>query len=102
MYIAMNRFKIMNDHINDFIDIWKSRNSLLDQVEGFQSFKLLQGTKEKTFTFFISHSIWESQGAFKNWTESEHFKNAHRGAKAPGGTYVEHPQFEGYEVVLEE
>lgn len=101
MYIAMNRFKITNEHINDFIDIWKTRNSSLDQVQGFVDFKLLSGPKDDTATLFVSHSIWESQVAFKNWTESENFKSAHRGAKAPAGTYVDHPKFEGFEVILD-
>ena len=101
MYIAMNRFKISNDHINDFTDIWKSRNSLLDQVEGFKDFKLLKGPQDNESTLFVSHSIWESYDAFKAWTESDNFKSAHAGAKAPKGTYLGHPQFEGFEMVLD-
>jgi len=101
MYIAMNRFKISNDHINDFINIWKSRNSTLEQVEGFKDFKLLRGPREEKSTLFVSHSIWDSHEAFKNWTESAHFKSAHAGAKAPAGTYLEHPKFEGFDVILE-
>ena len=101
MYIAMNRFKISNDHINDFTDIWKNRDSLLNEVEGFQEFKLLQGAKQDEFTLFISHSTWESEESFKAWTKSESFKKAHGGAKAPKGTYLEHPKFEGYNLVLD-
>ena len=101
MYIAMNRFKISNEHVNDFINIWKTRNSLLDQVDGFKDFKLLHGSKDDTSTLFVSHSIWESRDTFKTWTESSHFKKAHAGAKAPAGTYLEHPKFEGFEVILD-
>ena len=101
MYIAMNRFKISNDHTDDFANIWKTRNSLLDQVEGFMDFKLLEGPKNDISTLFVSHSIWESQDAFKNWTESDHFKSAHKGAKSPSGTHLEHPKFEGFEVILD-
>jgi len=101
MYIAMNRFKIANDHIDDFVTIWKTRNSRLDKVDGFVDFKLLHGPQNDVSTLFVSHSIWESQAAFKNWTESDHFKSAHRGAKAPTGTYLEHPKFEGFEVALD-
>ena len=102
MYIAMNRFKIANEHINDFINVWKTRNSLLDQVEGFKDFKLLKGPTDDQSTLFASHSIWKSLNAFKSWTESDNFKNAHRGAKAPPGTYLEHPKLEGFEVILDE
>jgi heme-degrading monooxygenase HmoA len=101
MYYAMNRFTISNDHIDDFINIWKSRNSLLDQVAGFKDFKLLQGPQEETSTLFVSHSIWESHAEFQNWTKSENFKSAHRGAKAPEGTYLGHPKFEGFKVILD-
>jgi len=101
MYFAMNRFKIANDHIEDFITIWKTRRSLLDQVKGFKDFKLLRGPADEASTLFVSHSIWESYQAFKAWTDSDHFRNAHAGAKAPPGTYLEHPKFEGFEVVLD-
>ena len=101
MYIAMNRFKISNDHIDDFINIWKTRNSYLDQVDGFKDFKLLHGPKDDTSTLFVSHSIWESHNAFRAWTESDHFKKAHAGAKAPAGTHLKHPEFEGFEVILD-
>ncbi|MBZ0167001.1 MAG: antibiotic biosynthesis monooxygenase [Candidatus Omnitrophica bacterium] len=101
MYIAMNRFKIANGHIEGFVTMWKTRNSLLDQVDGFKAFKLLHGPADDTATLFVSHSVWESRAAFIGWTESEHFKKAHAGAKSPAGTHLEHPKFEGFEVVLE-
>ncbi len=101
MYIAMNRFKISNDHLNDFIEIWRSRDSLLKEAEGFSDFKLLEGTKKEDHTIFISHSTWESEKHFKAWTDSDHFKKAHGGARAPKGTYLEHPKFEGFNVVLD-
>lgn len=102
MYIAMNRFRIANDHTEDFIRIWKDRESYLDKVPGFQEFKLLRGPGDEGGTLFVSHSIWDSFGSFKAWRESEHFKRSHAGAKAPQGTYLGHPNFEGFEVILEE
>jgi len=40
------------------------------------------------------------RAAFVAWTESEAFRKAHAQARAPQGTYLEHPRFEGFEVVL--
>ena len=102
MYIAMNRFRIANDHREDFINIWKNRESFLNDVSGFKQFKLLQGESTAEETAFISHSIWESRDSFEVWTKSENFKKAHAGAKAPKGTYLSHPKFEGFEVILSE
>lgn len=101
MYVAMNRFKIKLGCEQDFIDIWKSRDSYLDTVPGFQSFNLLRGASNEEFTLFSSHSIWNSKQDFINWTESEAFRKAHAGA---GGKtkdiYLGPPQFEGFESVL--
>ena len=101
MYIAMNRFRIKPGCEEEFIDIWRSRDSYLDTVPGFKSFHLLQGAADDSCTLFASHSIWESRQDFINWTESEQFRKAHAGA---GGKtrdiYLGPPQFEGFESVL--
>ncbi len=101
MYIAMNRFKIAPGKEDDFIEIWKNRDTFLDTVPGFKTFNLLQGAKHNDYTLFASHSIWESLGDFENWTKSEAFRKAHANA---GGSkkdiYLGPPQFEGFESVV--
>ncbi|WP_415891350.1 antibiotic biosynthesis monooxygenase family protein [Neptuniibacter sp. SY11_33] len=96
MFIAMNRFKIIPGKENDFIEIWKNRDTYLDEVPGFKSFDLLQGPSSEESTIFISHSIWESEEAFKQWTKSEAFRKAHANAKPAQGIYLGPPQFEGF------
>ncbi|WP_279147126.1 antibiotic biosynthesis monooxygenase family protein [Photobacterium carnosum] len=61
MYIAMNRFKIRLGSEQEFIDIWKNRETYLDTVPGFQSFNLLQGASNDDYTLFASHSVWDSR-----------------------------------------
>ncbi|MGM0615636.1 MAG: antibiotic biosynthesis monooxygenase family protein [Pseudomonadota bacterium] len=100
MYIAMNRFRIAPGREEDFLDIWRNRDSYLDEVPGFKSFHMLQGESKEDCTVFISHSEWASEDAFRAWTRSEAFRKAHANAKAPEGIYLGPPQFEGYEVVL--
>jgi len=101
MYIAMNRFKIKPGCEQDFIDIWKNRDTYLDTVPGFKSFNLLQGPITEDYTLFASHSEWESQQDFVNWTESEQFRKAHAGAgEKSQDIYLGPPQFEGFGVVL--
>ena len=51
-------------------------------------------------TLYASHTIWESEADFRTWTESESFKKAHAQARAPQGTYLGHPVFEGFEAIL--
>jgi heme-degrading monooxygenase HmoA len=100
MFIAMNRFKIAPNRENDFISIWKNRESYLDEVPGFKEFHLLQGASNEEYTLFASHSIWDSREAFEAWTHSEAFRKAHANAGTAKGVYLAHPEFEGFEAVL--
>ncbi|WP_432698416.1 antibiotic biosynthesis monooxygenase family protein [Marinobacterium sp. YM272] len=100
MYIAMNRFRIAPGKEDAFIEIWKSRETFLDEVPGFKSFNLLQGAITEECTLFASHSVWESEEAFINWTKSEAFRKAHANAKPAKDIYLGPPQFEGFNKVL--
>lgn len=100
MFIAMNRFRIALGSEQDFIDIWKNRETHLDDVPGFKEFHLLQGSSDDSCTLFASHSIWESAQAFENWTKSEAFRKAHAHAGESKNIYLGPPQFEGFQVVL--
>lgn len=100
MYIAMNRFRVNEGHETVFEEIWRKRETYLDQVPGFKKFNLLRGDTTEGITTFVSHSTWESRKAFNAWTESEAFRKAHGDARSPQGTLAGHPVFEGYEVVL--
>ena len=100
MFIAMNRFRIALGSEQVFEELWRSRDSQLDGVPGFEDFHLLKGPSDDESTLYASHTIWGSKSAFDAWTESENFRKAHAKARAPKGTYLGHPQFEGFEVVL--
>ena len=100
MYVAMNRFRIAPGREDEFVEVWRKRDSYLDSVSGFLGFRLLQGETGETETVFISHSEWTSRDAFSAWTNSEEFTKAHRRGRTPEGLVLAHPDFEGYEVML--
>jgi heme-degrading monooxygenase HmoA len=100
MFIAMNRFRIALGHEDVFEELWRSRDSQLDEVPGFSEFHLLKGPSDEEATLYASHTVWESKENFEAWTNSENFRKAHANARAPKGTYLGHPNFEGFEVVL--
>ena len=72
----------------------------LDNVSGFKDFHLVKGDTTDEFTLYASHSVWESDEAFLDWTKSEAFKLAHKSAGQNKDLYIGHPQFEGFNVVL--
>lgn len=100
MYIAMNRFRIAPGREGDFEKLWRERDSHLEGVPGFEKFQLLKGSSDEEATLYASHTVWSSEADFRNWTESEAFKAAHAGARAPKGTYLGHPNFEGFKVII--
>jgi heme-degrading monooxygenase HmoA len=96
----MNRFRIAPGREGAFEDIWRNRNSYLTEVPGFIEFHLLRGPSEPGVTLYASHSVWASREAFEEWTNSEAFRKAHSQGRAPEGTYLGPPQFEGFDVVI--
>jgi heme-degrading monooxygenase HmoA len=100
MHIAMNRFTVAPGREEVFEEVWRSRDSQLDQVPGFREFHLLRGPAGDEGTVFVSHSLWDSRDAFVAWTDSEAFRAAHGKSRMPEGTLLGPPRFEGFDVVL--
>ena len=100
MYVAMNRFKILLGEEKIFEDLWKNRESYLDNVKGFKTFNLIKGKKFENYTLYASHSTWKSENDFISWTKSESFRLAHKNAGNNKKIYLGHPEFEGFEVII--
>ena len=99
MYVAMNRFRVAQGKESQFEDVWRARDRRLSDVPGFKQFHLLRGPAAEDHTLYASHTIWESEAAFLDWTRSENFRAAHKDAGGNKGLYLGHPQFEGFEPV---
>jgi heme-degrading monooxygenase HmoA len=99
MFIAMNRFRVAKGQEAAFEERWRTRESYLDQVEGFVEFRLLRGPESDDHTLYASHSVWASKSAFTAWTQSEPFRAAHRNAGETKPLHLGHPEFEGFDVV---
>ena len=100
MFIAMNRFKIIIGKEKEFENVWRSRETHLDKVPGFQKFNLIKGKTTEDYTLYASHSIWNSEKDFVNWTKSEEFRIAHRDAGSNKHLYLGHPEFEGFNKII--
>tara|TARA_Y100001936_G_scaffold55749_1_gene54624 strand:- start:681 stop:983 length:303 start_codon:yes stop_codon:yes gene_type:complete len=100
MFVAMNRFKIVKGKEKEFENVWKNRETHLDNVPGFKNFNLIKGEEREEYVLYASHSIWKSKEDFINWTKSEAFKLAHKNAGQHKHLYIGAPSFEGFEKVL--
>ena len=100
MFIAMNRFKVKLGEETYFEEIWKNRDTHLNKVPGSKKFNLIKSETNEEYTLYASHSEWESKQDFINWTKSEAFRMAHKNAGEHKTVYLDHPKFEGFEVVI--
>ena len=100
MYIAMNRFLIKEEKAELFEEIWKSRETHLNDTPGFKKFKLLKGPNKEDTILYASHTEWESKIHFENWTKSEAFRSAHQSANNNKDLYIGHPEFEGFDTII--
>jgi heme-degrading monooxygenase HmoA len=99
MFIAMNRFQVRRGQEEAFERVWKTRDTRLTEVPGFVEFHLLRGPEQDEYTLYSSHTIWASRGDFEAWTKSDAFRQAHASAGDHKNMYLDHPHFEGFDVV---
>jgi len=99
VFIAMNRFRVAKGSEEAFEQVWLSRDSHLDKVPGFVEFHLLKGPEAEDHTLYASHTVWENRATFEAWTRSDAFRAAHSRAGDNKPLYLDHPQFEGFEVL---
>lgn len=102
MFIAMNRFRIRKDSLEQFLDVWRHRERRLDGMEGFLSFRLLHGPEAEDHVLIASHTCWQKREHFTAWTESEAFRASHRPSPGMAKAVLGRPDFEGFDVVMEE
>ena len=78
-FITIKRFKIGIGREEDSKNIWRDRETHLDDASGFKRFNLLERPTNKEYSLYTSHSTGESKIDFENWTKSEAFRKAHSG-----------------------
>ncbi len=99
MYIAMNRFHVTPENAEAFEALWLGRDSHLKEMEGFVEFHMLRGPEKDGVILFASHTVWASEEAFRNWTRSDAFRAAHKGAGATSKLHEGTPVFEGFSTI---
>lgn len=99
MYLTMNRFKVKPGQEEAFEAVWTGRDSHLPQVKGFVAFHLMKGPEKDGYRLYASHTMWDTEAAFTDWTRSEAFRAAHRGAGSHADIYLGPPELEIFQAV---
>jgi heme-degrading monooxygenase HmoA len=100
MFIAMNRFAVTPENAAEFEALWLGRDSHLKTMEGFVEFHMLKGPARPDGTIlYASHTVWASEDAFRGWTKSQQFRDAHKGAGETKKLFEGTPEFEGFSTI---
>lgn len=99
MYIAMNRFTVRPENAEAFEALWLGRDSHLKDMEGFVEFHMLKGPEANGTILYASHTAWASEDAFRNWTRSAAFREAHKNAGDTAKLHEGSPTFEGFATI---
>ncbi|MEM7752605.1 MAG: antibiotic biosynthesis monooxygenase [Pseudomonadota bacterium] len=97
MYLAMNRFTVRTENSEAFEALWLGRDSYLKDMPGFVEFHMLKGPETADGTIlYSSHTVWQTEAHFTDWTRSEAFRAAHKDAGTTAKLHEGTPQFEGF------
>ena len=98
MYIVCNRIPVNPGYEDAFEERFANRANLVDGMPGFVSFNLLR--PQEAGDPYVVMTFWESEADFKNWTDSESFKDGHKqGSTLPPETFAGRPKLEYFEVI---
>ena len=99
MYLAMNRFTVPLENASEFEELWLSRESRLQDMDGFVSFHMLKGPESEGSILYASHTVWQSEADFRAWTTSEEFRASHARAGQSRKLHEGAPRFEGFTAI---
>ncbi|WP_306151312.1 antibiotic biosynthesis monooxygenase [Roseovarius sp. MMSF_3281] len=99
MYLAMNRFNVPLEHAAEFEELWLTRESKLQDMDGFVSFHMLKGPEEDGRILYASHTVWQTEECFRAWTTSEEFRVSHARAGQSRKLHEGAPRFEGFKAI---
>ena len=99
MYLAMNRFTVPLENAAEFEDVWLSRESRLQDMDGFVSFHMLKGPETDGRCLYASHTVWQTEDHFRAWTTSDEFRASHAKAGQSRKLHEGAPRFEGFRAI---
>ena len=96
MYSVTNRIMIKTGNGDDLEEVFGKRGSVQHEP-GFKSFELWKLQKEDDHEVYLVVTRWESEQDFKNWTQSDSFRQSHSG---PHPDYILGGELSNYDIKL--
>ncbi|WP_105318492.1 antibiotic biosynthesis monooxygenase family protein [Thermus tenuipuniceus] len=75
MFVVMNRIPVKPEYAEQFEEVFRTRARLVDRMPGFLRNLVLRPQNPEDP--YIVMTFWESEKAFRAWTESPEFRKGH-------------------------
>ncbi len=75
MIVVSNRIQVTKGHEKEFEERFQARQGLVEKMPGFIRLEILRPIKSD---YYIVQTCWEDMDAFRSWTDSPEFHEAHR------------------------
>jgi len=100
MITVANRIPVKPEAAKDFEETFRKRLGHVDNFEGFVAFRLLRPSKPEDP--YVVLTFWEKEENFRAWTQSDDFKEQHKGSRETAEAVFSGPvKIEIHEVVQE-
>lgn len=103
-FVAINYINCNDSYVSRFEELFKTRAHAIDRMKGFLGMQVLKPKTDGEPYLVVSQ--WESEECFKDWTDSEEFREGHKrafadlkAAKERGEATPMHSKFETYQVL---
>ena len=102
MIVVMNRIAVKKEYWDVFEERFRNRLGAVDTFSGFIRNMVLRPATEDN-PYFVIMTFWESEEAFRAWTESEAFQQGHKRAREGSmpDMFAGKNVFEMYDVVAD-
>lgn len=98
MITVANRIPVHPDYAESFEQRFAERLGAVDKQEGFIAYRLLRPSKPEDP--YVVLTFWETEQAFRAWTESDSFKQQHAANRKLGAEAFTGPvKLEVHEIV---
>ena len=95
MIVVSNRIQVAQGHEKEFEQRFEGRARLVEHMPGFVRLEVLRPVKSD---YYVVLTHWADEAAFRAWTESPEFKEAHRN-RPPADIFSGPNVFEMHEVI---
>jgi heme-degrading monooxygenase HmoA len=100
MITVVNRMFVAPEYAEAFEELFRSRARLVDGMPGFIYNQVLRPCREDDP--YVVLTFWESHAHFKDWVDSDAFKEAHAGLRTlPEEAFTQPNKLEFHQVFLD-